>query len=209
MRYDLTGQRFGKLYVKRFAGVHTTPNGSRRTMWECVCDCGNTAIISTSSIRHQKTISCGCVRVERVTSHGLSHTRLYQTWADMKSRCYNPNNNGYHRYGGRGIKVCDEWQTFPPFAEWALNNGYDPSLTIERINNDGNYEPSNCCWATQSQQASNKSTTHQVTIGGETHCLTHWARIAGLTKAAVLYRYRAGKRGEDLLAPLQKRTVAK
>ena len=88
--------------------------------------------------------------------HGMTHTRIYQTWADMKQRCTNKNNPFYHRYGGRGIKVCDAWNDFVPFYKWAIENGYSENLTIDRINNNGNYEPSNCRWATQQEQSLNK-----------------------------------------------------
>lgn len=91
------------------------------------------------------------------TTHGMSHTRLYQCWADMKTRCQCENNSFYHRYGGRGIKVCDAWQSFEPFMVWALANGYDDSLTLDRIDNDGNYCPENCKWSTQSEQSYNKT----------------------------------------------------
>ena len=91
------------------------------------------------------------------TKHGMSHTRLYRCWMDMKTRCSNPKNRFFHRYGGRGIKVCDEWQSFEPFMEWALENGYSDSLTIDRIDNDKDYCPSNCKWSTQREQSQNKT----------------------------------------------------
>lgn len=143
---DYTGLKFGRLTVKkRIAGAHTR--------YQCICECGKTVVVSGNNLVCGATRSCGCLRSEMVTEsntiHGGCGTRLYIIWRNMQDRCYNPKNKEYHRYGGRGINICPEWQTsFAVFREWALENGYQENLTIDRINNDLGYFPSNCQWLT-------------------------------------------------------------
>ena len=154
---DLTGQRFGHLLVTDFS--HTSPAGVR--YWVCQCDCGTIKAVSGKNLKSGQ-ISCGCVRKEMLANgivrrtHGMTRTRLYRIWNDMKNRCDRPTERSYRWYGAQGVKVCDEWRSFDNFKEWALNNGYSDTLTIDRINPEGNYEPSNCRWATQKEQANNK-----------------------------------------------------
>lgn len=107
--------------------------------------------------------------------HGFCGTKIYKKWEDMKSRCNNPNNKRYKDYGGRGIKICNEWLSdFMNFYNWAINNGYKEGLSIERINNDGNYEPSNCKWITRAEQMRNTRNCHYIEYKGETHCISEW-----------------------------------
>ena len=161
MRIDITGQRFGRLTVIAEGG--TAKN--RQAMWICQCDCGKiTQPVTGSHLRSGVTKSCGCLKVEktieRSAKHNLCYTRIYHIWAGMKNRCYNHNSPKYYRYGGRGIVVCDEWlNSIEAFYDWAMANGYRKDLTIDRINNDGNYCPENCRWATAKEQAANRSTT--------------------------------------------------
>lgn len=153
---DLTGQRFGRLTViKR--------NGSKdgHAAWECVCDCGRHTVVNGRYLTSGKTKSCGCLHnellAERSRKHGMTGKRLYRIWHDMKNRCEYPKDKKYSYYGGRGIKVCNEWSTnFESFMTWALSNGYNDSLTIDRINNSGNYEPNNCQWITMKEQCKNR-----------------------------------------------------
>lgn len=156
--HNLMGKRFGKLTVIEKTHI----DNCRELCWICLCDCGQTTKpIRSTDLRRGCTKSCGCFRKEnqrkKVLKHGLEHTRIYRIWSGMRSRCYSPANRMYRCYGGRGITICDEWKDdITAFHKWAMANGYRDDLTIDRINNDGNYEPSNCRWATYSQQNKNR-----------------------------------------------------
>lgn len=152
---DLTGQRFGKLTVLKRTETRSKRRGRRPgvRMWLCQCDCGNTVYSESSNLRSGDQASCGCAH----DKHGDHKSRLYQTWASMKNRCSSANNDSYGRYGGRGITVCNEWAHYPPFREWALSNGYAGNLQIDRIDNNGNYEPSNCRWVTPAKNTRNRN----------------------------------------------------
>lgn len=161
---NLAGHRYGRLTVLKYA--HTLKGVS---WWVCVCDCGNERTIRSNSLRTNNTTSCGCLQkekhVELVTRHGFSKERLYRTWTDIKSRCFNPNTGYYSEYGGRGITMCVEWrEDFVVFREWALNNGYEDDLTIERLDVDGDYTPRNCTWIPMSAQGFNRRATRFVTF---------------------------------------------
>lgn len=153
---ELSGQRFGRLLVIRREGSR---NG--RATWYCKCDCGNYKVVIGKNLKNGKTSSCGCLHKEllskRSKTHGMTGKRLYRIWHDMKNRCEYSKDKKYSYYGGRGIKVCNEWSSnFESFMTWALSNGYNDLLTIDRINNDGNYEPNNCRWITMKEQCSNR-----------------------------------------------------
>lgn len=160
---DLTGLRFGRLTVIERAGN----NKQKRATWRCQCDCGIEVVVASNDLINGDTRSCGCFRsellIERNTSHGLRHTRLYAVWLGMKERCYIPSSVRYPRYGGRGITICNEWRDdFQAFYEWAMANGYDENAprgqcTIDRIDNDKGYAPENCRWVDLKTQQNNKS----------------------------------------------------
>lgn len=160
---DLTGQRFGHFQVIESAGVHRSPCGSTAALWLCRCDCGNVVAVIGKNLRSGKSTNCGCVRKvtlpASVRTHGDSYgCRLYRIYNDMLTRCYNPAATHYHRYGGRGITVCVEWlESYETFRSWALANGYRDDLTIDRRDNDGNYEPGNCRWVTIKENCRNRS----------------------------------------------------
>ena len=153
---DLTGGKYGRLTVKA-----KYKNSGRWTQWVCYCTCGRTIVVKTRDLRSGHTQSCGCLfkdnLLNRITKHGQKNTRLYRIWKDMKARCANKTTYGYKFYGARGINVCREWRdNFMSFYNWAIHNGYKDDLSIDRIDVDGNYEPSNCRWATVKEQANNK-----------------------------------------------------
>lgn len=197
-RKDRTGQRYGRLVIRRFAYT-----GKRyKTFWVCACDCGNTVVVDYEHLRVGHTQSCGCLQRDRTREtcliHGLSTNgkgktaRLYDIWQNMWSRCTKPTNIYYKHYGGRGIAVCKEWEDVSVFFAWALANGYASHLTIDRINNDGDYSPTNCRWASPKQQARNMRTNHWITFKGQTKCLSEWADIVKINSSTLHSRLSRG-----------------
>lgn len=200
---DLTGQRFGRLVV-----LKRTDNMGKQTAWLCKCDCGIEKAVPYWNLVSGQTKSCGCYRSEfgKETAphfpitHGGSYTRLYTIWIGMKQRCNYKKHRHYKRYGGRGIKVCAEWEhDFEAFREWAMQNGYSEDLTIDRINVDGNYEPSNCRWATYETQSNNTSSNHFLIFKGETHTISEWSKLLGIPKSTIHNRLKRGKTIEEAL----------
>lgn len=192
---DLTGQRFGYLTVIKKAGK----NKSDKILWLCKCDCGKLKIIQGASLKNGRTKSCGCLRKKGARrTHGFKYTRLYCIWQGIKKRCLNKNTSNYYIYGGRGIKICDEWKNdFKSFHDWAYANGYDESAkrgdcTIERIDVNGNYEPSNCRWATMKEQCRNTRSNKLITYNNETRCLMDWSYIFNINYKTLLYRFKNG-----------------
>lgn len=156
---DLTGLRFGKLVVLKRNEANT--NGGK-PQWDCVCDCGNHTVVPASDLISSNTRSCGCLRGEahyrKYTVPNLMKTRIYSIWCGMKQRCRDVNAINYRHYGGKGIKVCDEWvNNLQAFHEWAMANGYADHLTLDRIDNDKGYSPDNCRWVTMKEQQNNRS----------------------------------------------------
>lgn len=187
---DHTGERFGKLTVLRFSRKQ-----KGRYYWICKCDCGNEKEVCIIDLKAGNTRSCGCIRREnptRIKIRNLSKTRLHKIYTNMKNRCLNKNEERYKDYGGRGIKICDEWLVkydgFLSFYEWALNNGYTENLTLDRIDNNGNYCPENCRWIDTKEQSRNKRTNILITINNETKCIKDWCVLYGI-KVPAVYNY--------------------
>ena len=202
---DLTGLRFGRLSVIERAGS----NARRHATWLCRCDCGNTTVVSGADLRSGNTKSCGCYHddVSRVlrTSHGSYGTKLYYVWLSMKGRCLNPKNKAYKNYGARGVTVCDEWlNNFESFQQWALSNGYEEGLSLDRIDNDAAYEPSNCRWVTSVVQNNNRRSNRYIEYGGESHTVAEWAEITGLPYEALRKRIAKGEPPEKAFGPLRR-----
>jgi len=168
---DLVGDKYGRLTVIEYAGK---AKDGHMTIWKCKCDCGKETIVIGRNLKNGTSKSCGCTNIK----HGYHGTRLYNVWKHMRQRCFNQNDKNYSDYGGRGITVCQEWQDeFIDFHDWAINNGYKDTLSIDRTNNDGNYEPNNCRWVTQKQQCNNKRNTTFLQFGGKTKSLSEWADL--------------------------------
>lgn len=182
---DLTGRRFGLLTVVKRSSDHG--NGKKPVVkWLCKCDCGNVTVVKSDSLLSGHTVSCGCKKVK----HGYANKeRLYCTWKNMHHRCYNPNDSRYAVYGGRGIKICDDWKSdYSAFREWAMANGYADNLSIDRINVNGDYSPENCRWADNKTQANNVSRNRIVAYHGENMTMSEFAQAVGLTYSAVQHR---------------------
>jgi hypothetical protein len=191
---DKIGDRSGRLTVKTFAGYQTAPNGKNKAIWTCDCDCGGTVNIWTSDIG--KIQSCGC---QTTATHGAKcqdadplHRKAYRAWENMIARCTNSKSNKYHRYGARGIRVCDRWlSSFETFNE---DVGSPPTTdhSIDRIDNDKGYAPDNCRWATATEQANNTSTNRRVRLYGKTKTVADWCRLFNLTHQSVCFRLNHG-----------------
>lgn len=197
MSNDLISRQFCRLTVIEQVGVKESPCGTKRKLWRCRCDCGNEVITTTNNLKNGNTKSCGCLRNEiinnRNTVHGGSHDRLYGIWKNMKRRCNSEKDSHYQRYGGRGIKVCNEWSnSYQSFKEWAYENGYDENAdfqecTLDRIDNDGDYEPSNCRFVGKIDQMNNTSTNRHVTFNGEKMTIAQFARMLNIEQMKARY----------------------
>ena len=194
MKYEnLAGKKFGKLTaIKKIINFNTK---EKHALWLCKCDCGNQKNVLSVHLKNGSVKSCGCL------NHNQSNTRLYNIWAHIKNRCFNVTDKNYKYYGGRGITVCAEWlHDFQVFYDWAMSHGYADDLTIDRINVNGNYEPSNCRWVTRKEQCNNRRNNRLITYNGETHNLAEWALITGLKQNTLLYRIRRGWNVERVLS---------
>ena len=163
---NIIGNRYGRLIVIKEVERYVAPCGHTYRCYLCKCDCGNEVIVRRTHLLCGTSTSCGCSQKEGMSKrtkgnqyakkHGEQSTRLYKIWANMKERCQNKAHPRYGDYGGRGITVCDEWQSFVPFRDWAIANGYSDELTIDRVDNDEGYSPANCRWATYMEQRHNR-----------------------------------------------------
>lgn len=202
---DMISRKFGMLTVIEFAGYHTTPCGTKRRLWKCRCDCGAEKIVQEPNLKNGTTKSCGCWKYRKIkehnTKHGGSKDRLYGIWKNMKRRCNDSRDSHYATYGGKGIKVCDEWASdYSSFKQWAYENGYDENAitgdcSIDRIDNDGDYEPSNCRWTNRIQQANNTSKNRYVTLNGKRLTIAEFARIMNISQFKARYRLELFEKG--------------
>lgn len=194
---DLTGQKFGRWTV-----VSQADRKHSQTYWNCVCECGKTKSVYSQSLVKGLSMSCGCARDEETARRNFKHgvcdgchtkqpPRTYNCWRNMKARCQNPNNHKYPIYGGRGIQVCERWQDFSNFLS-DIGECHGNEFSIDRIDNDGNYELGNCRWATMEQQMSNQSTNNLVTFNGETKTVSQWSRQLGIKYGTILRRINSG-----------------
>lgn len=161
------------------------------------CDCGNVKEIRIDNVTSKTTKACGCKKWQKGNKHhyihGICYTRIYNIWEHIKKRCYNPKTRCYERYGGRGITMCDEWRKSPKaFYDWSMANGYADNLSIDRIDNNGNYEPSNCRWATDSEQSNNRRSCILITRNGKTQTMAQWCRELGIPYSRVQMRRSRG-----------------
>lgn len=205
-RIDFVGKRFGRLVVIREGDARIRPSGQRVRYWICQCDCKAILERCTGDLQSRPIASCGCARrektIERNTTHGLSksHPSEYITWRSMRARCQNTRNKEYHRYGGRGIVICERWASFEAFF---ADMGCKPSSvhSIDRIDGDGDYEPGNCRWATSVEQSRNRDCVTKIMIGGRRLVIPDIAVNAGIHASTIRARIRAGWRPEELNAP--------
>lgn len=201
---DMAGKKYNSVTAIKVVGI----TSSRDKKWLFVCDCGTEFEANGYYVRSGKVISCQKCAAERSriasVKHGLSETTEFSTWTDIQTRCYNKNSTAYSSYGGRGIKVCDRW--LESFRNFLDDMGKRPqNMSIDRINNDGDYEPSNCRWATVSQQQRNKRNKRLIEIDGVKKHLCEWAKETGLFASTILIRLKAGDSGVSLIRPSERK----
>lgn len=193
---DLTGRTYGKLTVLKLE--EKRKSGKRyRYYWECLCECGGKHKVRTDGLTSGNVLSCGCLKREQDKknltanhSHRLSGSRLWHTYYGILSRCYDKRDKSYERYGGRGIKVCKEWRdSFESFVSWSMSSGYNDKLTIDRINNNGNYEPKNCKWSDDKEQARNRRSNSMIKLNGELMTLVELSEKMNIPYGTASTRY--------------------
>ena len=183
---SLKGKPFGYLAVIEEDSKHCT----------CRCECGIVLKVSRNNLISGHTKSCGCLRRKRTSEnfkkHGQSNTRLHNIWRDIIKRCTNKKYRQFYLYGGRGIEVCADWLDFENFYIWAISNGYHDSLTIDRIDTNGNYDPNNCRWTTQKKQNNNKRNNHRISYKNKALTISEWSEVTGISSRTLWYRINAG-----------------
>lgn len=189
---NMANKKYGKLLALSLH--HIDKRG--KTYWLCKCDCGKETVADGYKIRKGITTSCGCVQANwRKTgpnhSHGLTNSRLYSIWSNIKARCNNPKNYEFKYYGGKGVCICQEWTDFSAFYEWAINHGYNDKLTIKRDNVNGNYCPENCKWILPDKQYLNRTDSHFVTAFGKTQTIKEWSDETGIKYGTIERRINA------------------
>lgn len=206
-RDDLAGKRFGRLTVIRFLELDERENKTRA--WLCKCDCGSLVQVNANKLKTGHTRSCGCLVNEHIGNlnkkYEFSNKRLYSVYAAMIDRCYEPKTKRYKHYGGRGIKVCDEWlESYDVFAQWAYENGYAPlakqgECTLDRVDVNGNYEPNNCRWITNAEQQLNRRNNHLITYNGKTQTVKEWGIELGIPDRKLRWHLTQGKSLQEII----------
>jgi len=204
-KVDLIGSKFNKLTVIGYLGK----DKNRKSLWICKCNCGNQnfLVVRGNDLISEKQKSCGCIHN---IYRGLSkkEPRIYKAWINMKYRCINPHNKDFQSYGGRGIKICPEWLAedngFVIFCNWALSAGYKDNLTIDRIDNNGNYEPKNCRWITIKEQQNNKSSNHYIIYNKKQYTVSQLSELTGISRYKIKTGLIKGLSAEDIVAYHQK-----
>lgn len=199
---NIAGQRFGRLTV-----IERVESPRAQAQWRCVCDCGKETVVRSQDLRNGHTKSCGCYGLEvsvshtpSFSTHKESRSRLYRVWIGMKGRCNNCKNKAYSYYGGRGIKVCQDWdESYALFRDWALANGYQENLTIDRIDVNGNYCHENCRWVSMKVQMNNTRANRRITLNGETKTMAEWSESTGLSYETIRNRTIKGKPADEVL----------
>lgn len=198
---DLTNQTFGRL----------TAIKKEKDSWLCECICGKKRTVKTYDLTHSKTRSCGCLRREitgkQFTKHGQSKNRRYNVWASIVDRCENPNSPDYHHYGGRGIKICERWRNSVEDFIQDMGEQPSPKHSVDRINTNGDYEPSNCRWATQKEQTRNMRRNHMLTWEGKTQCISAWAEELNVPRSRFHDRLKLGWSVEKIFQRTFEETV--
>lgn len=205
------GMKFGLLTIISFSHKN-----SEHKYWNCICDCGNTKIVKQKFLVSGTTKSCGCLANSNGKKHGMYGSRIYRIYRGMWSRCHYTDKEEYKCYGGRGIQVCEEWldkkDGFTNFYNWSMENGYSDTLSIDRIDVNGNYCPENCRWVDTKTQSTNKTTTKYITFNNQTKALCEWAKLSGNSRTVISTRLKRGWSVEDAIfypadskAPLKNR----
>lgn len=217
---DISGMRFGMLTATEYKGT----NKHRFALWFCVCDCGNSVVATGNALRKGHTRSCGCLQKKAAAksisafngsgkrssgrlAHGENKTPLHNAWLRMRRRCSDTSYEHYNRYGGRGISVCKEWESYTAFRDWALSHGYKEGLELDRIDNNGNYEPSNCRWATRTAQMRNRSNTIYVELNGERKPLVEFCEIYGVNYKTAHAKHKKGIPPEKIFIETKLKTT--
>lgn len=204
---DRTGIKYGRLTAIK------TIRGRKFVYWLCLCDCGKYTEVRASNLQSGAVKSCGCLNIESITKHNQVHSRLYNVFNSLKQRCLNPNNKEYKNYGGRGIKICKEWldkeNGFMNFYNWAMENGYNENAkfqqcTIDRIDVNGNYEPNNCRWITNKEQALNRTTNKILIYKGKSKTMVEWSKELGINYKTFQKYIQKGKNIEEILKLIKK-----
>lgn len=196
---DLTGMKFGRWTV-----VSRGLTVNKKVKWNCICECGNLGSVCTQNLKGELSTSCGCYKLGRMVTHGMTGSTEYRIWQFMRDRCSNTKNSHYHLYGGRGITVCERWKT--DFSAFLEDMGRRPRGTsIDRIDNDGNYEPGNCRWATIVEQNRNKRNNRFIEAMGKRQTMKEWSLELGKSVGCLDYHLSRGKTMEQIAMRLNSR----